>query len=200
MTNKWLEQPLYKKWLSMRQRCNNPKSTYYKYYGGRGVRVCDEWSLRGKGYKNFYAWAIQNGYKKGLTLDRVDVNGNYEPNNCRWVTMKEQSINKRNTYYVVYNGVKIPLKKLADMLGVNYFTLHSRLKKNNIEDCCQRELYSTREIANSGERYISIVNGKYYIVRIKGKWIGEYKTLNEAIQARNNACDLCVKLFKGEEV
>ena len=198
MTNKWLEQPLYKKWLNMRQRCNNPKSTYYKYYGGRGIRVCDEWSLRGKGYKNFYAWAIENGYKKGLTLDRIDVNGNYEPNNCRWVTMKEQSINKRNTYYVIYNGVKIPLKILADVLGVNYFTLHSRLKKNTIENCSQKELYSTKKVANSGERHITKTKQNHYAVRIKGRWLGTYKTLDEAIKVRDNACDLCVKLYKGE--
>lgn len=83
---------LYNVWLRMKGRCNNPKATNYKYYGGRGITVCDEWK---NSYAAFREWALANGYKDGLSIDRIDVNGNYTPDNCRWITMAEQQKNKR---------------------------------------------------------------------------------------------------------
>jgi hypothetical protein len=83
----------------MKQRCYDKNSTNYKYYGGRGIEICDVWK---NDFKLFYEWAIENGYKfkkiykDKLTLDRIDVNGNYEPNNCKWVNWKTQNSNKRN--------------------------------------------------------------------------------------------------------
>lgn len=87
---------LYTVWEGMRSRCNNPNSAYYTYYGGRGIRVCIEWD----DFMNFHDWAMQNGYEPSAkhgecTLDRIDVNGNYEPSNCRWVDMKTQLKNRR---------------------------------------------------------------------------------------------------------
>ncbi len=83
---------LYYVWQRMKQRCHYPKSKDFSFYGGRGITVCEEWK---NNFQAFYDWAMSNGYFDGLTLDRIDVNGNYEPSNCRWVTMKVQCNNRR---------------------------------------------------------------------------------------------------------
>jgi len=85
-------------WHDMRQRCNNPKNRDYKYYGGRGITICSDWDL----YTNFKDWALGHGYNDKLTIDRVDENGNYTPNNCRWATREEQNRNKRTVPKIEY--------------------------------------------------------------------------------------------------
>lgn len=79
-------------YYGMKQRCCNPNRPNYRYYGGRGITICDEWL---NSFQAFSTWSMDNGYQEGLSIDRIDYNGNYEPSNCRWVSMKEQAANKR---------------------------------------------------------------------------------------------------------
>lgn len=80
-------------WIGMKSRCSNAKMNNYKWYGGKGIKVCKEWS---EDFKTFYEWAHENGYQDNLTIDRIDGNGDYEPKNCRWITIQEQQRNKTN--------------------------------------------------------------------------------------------------------
>ena len=85
---------LHSVWMGMRRRCTYVRHIQYQDYGGRGISVCDEWNQK-NGFRNFYQWAIDNGFSEGLTIDRIDTNGNYDPANCRWVTMTVQERNRR---------------------------------------------------------------------------------------------------------
>lgn len=111
---------LYQVWCAMKQRCENPNSKQYKWYGAKGVSVCAEWE---HDYAAFRDWAYSNGYKEGLTIDRVDTSGNYCPQNCRWATKKEQANNQTTTIKFEYNGVEKTLHEWAESIGVKPHTV-----------------------------------------------------------------------------
>lgn len=115
---------------SMRSRCYNPKNNRYKNYGGRGINICSEWDNE-QGIKNFYKWAINNGYQDNLSIDRIDNNGDYEPNNCRWVTNKEQANNRRTNRLITYNEETHTLAEWSRILNIKYSVLQSRLDNHN---------------------------------------------------------------------
>ena len=108
---------LHKTWKNIKTRCYNPNCQKYKNYGGKGILMCDEWL---NDFNSFYEWSIKNGWKDGLTIDRIDVDGNYEPSNCRWVDWKTQQRNKSNNIYVEFNGRKVCLKEYAELKGISY--------------------------------------------------------------------------------
>lgn len=94
---------LYTIWIDMRRRCYNKNRANYVHYGAKGIKVCNEWN---KDFKNFQDWALNNGYQDNLTIDRIDVDGNYEPDNCRWVTTFEQNNNMHNNHKIEYENKK----------------------------------------------------------------------------------------------
>lgn len=122
---------LYCIWAGMKERCYNNKSTAYSNYGGRGIRVCDEWI---QDFMNFYDWSMANGYRDNLTIDRINVNGSYEPNNCRWATWKMQSYNKRNTKNIsIFNEIKNAYE-FEKQYGIKAELLKARYNKGYRDD------------------------------------------------------------------
>lgn len=115
---------LYNIWAAMKTRCLNKNVQHYKDYGGRGIKICDEWME----YEPFKEWAYANGYNDSLTIDRICVNGNYEPSNCRWIPKGDQNKNQRKTLYITYHEETKPLCEWAKSLGVNYHSLYNRIK------------------------------------------------------------------------
>lgn len=123
---------LYSRYKGMINRTTNPNNKDYKHYGGRGIKVCDEWL---KNFEAFYDWAVSNGFASYLSIDRIDVNGNYEPSNCRWISRRAQANNTRKNIHVIYKNKDYTLGNLARHLGVKYYFLKSFLEKHqyNIE-------------------------------------------------------------------
>lgn len=117
---------MYRIYNNMKNRCYNEKHRDFHNYGGRGVTICDEWL---SDFMNFYKWSIEHGYTNKLSIDRIDVNGNYEPYNCRWTTSKQQANNKRNTIHLTYNGKTQTIHEWADELGVKYTRLYTRYRR-----------------------------------------------------------------------
>ena len=107
-THRLTNHPLHKVWLGIKDRCYAKSRKHYKDYGGRGISVCSEWH----DLHAFFEWGMASGYKKGLTIDRIDTDGNYSPENCRWATAKEQCNNRRNNIQVTYHGVLQPFALL----------------------------------------------------------------------------------------
>lgn len=120
---------IYHIWEAMKRRCDNPHTEKFSQYGGRGIKYINKW----KEFSEFYQWAISAGYKIGLSIDRINVNGNYEPSNCRWVTMKDQQSNKRNNHLICYNGKTKTLSQWAELLEIYPSSLLGRISRHGID-------------------------------------------------------------------
>lgn len=137
---------LYKSYTCMKERCCYPHNNRYYKYGGRGIKICEEWL---KDRTTFFNWALANGYKDGLTIDRIDVNGNYCPENCRWITKREQAKNKTTTRYLTYKGETKSLTEWAQKLHISPETITLRIKKN----WPPKMIFSSKKfIKNKGEQ------------------------------------------------
>lgn len=117
---------LYEVWKTMKQRCNNPNNKTYKNYGGRGISICKEWNDK---FDCFYMWSIDNGYKQGLTIDRIDNNGDYCPENCRWTDRITQANNSRWNKHIIVNGKDDTLANWLRFYNLKYYKYYNRIKK-----------------------------------------------------------------------
>lgn len=119
---------LYAVWCSMKARCYRPTDKGFAGYGKRGITVCDNWK---NSYSSFRKWALENGYKKGLSIERIDVNGNYCPENCKWIPLKDQSLNKRNTRKIYYKGIGKTASEWSLIFPLSKHGIYNYAKDNN---------------------------------------------------------------------
>ena len=134
---------LYNVWNGMRNRCNNPKAEFYSIYGGRGIKVCDDWQK----FMPFYEWATANGYAEGLSIDRIDGDGNYCPENCRWITIQEQQRNRSNNRHYEYKGKSYTVREIAAIVGMKPRTIQGRIERGwSIE-----RVFETKLLAGNGK-------------------------------------------------
>ena len=110
---------IYKNWMCMKSRCGKRK-------GYENVSICDEWA---QDFMAFRKWSMENGYKEGLTIDRINVYGNYEPSNCRWATAKQQMNNRRNNRFIDYDGERHTIAEWSEIRGIPYYTIRNRLSR-----------------------------------------------------------------------
>lgn len=127
--------PLYRIWIGMRSRCGNEKSNAFRYYGGRGITVCEEWQ---NSFETFRDWALSNGYRDDLTIDRINVNGGYCPENCRWATMKTQLNNTRVNKRITWNGEEKTVAQWAEETGIADSTIRARMRRGNAAETLLR--------------------------------------------------------------
>ncbi len=127
--------PVYQTWASMRGRCLNPDSIGFEYYGGKGIKVCDRWEWFELFYKDM------GDQPEGMSLDRIDPNGNYEPDNCRWATGIQQGNNRTSTVLISHKGWELSVTQLAKKLGVNYQSLRRNISKmSNTQEAIERTI------------------------------------------------------------
>lgn len=115
--------PLYAVWQTMKQRCENPNCRGYRWYGAKGIKVCAAWH----DFKTFYDWAVNNGYEHGLTIERKNHHGDYEPSNCEWITMSEQQSNKSSLHLLTVNGETHTVSEWSKLTGIPRTTLTNRI-------------------------------------------------------------------------
>lgn len=134
---------LYGIWTAMKARCYNNNTINYRDYGGRGIFVCKEWK---DDFSVFYDWAINNGYKSSLTIDRIDVNGNYCPDNCRWISMKKQQNNRTNNRIISFNGEQHTMTEWGEITGIKEYNIYNRLQDGwSVEDALTKPVIKYRK-------------------------------------------------------
>lgn len=139
---------MYHKWESMKQRCLNPNNPYFENYGGRGISVCLEWY----DFVNFRDWCLENGYSDDLELDRIDNDGNYEPDNCRFINHVANNYNKRTNARYRFKGKMLTVKELSEVSGINPATIRKRLFKG----------MTAKEAVETPVRKVGRYNASYY--------------------------------------
>ena len=137
---------LYETWKNMKRRCCDPSNNRAKFYIEKGIKVCDEWM---NDYSEFRQWALSHGYAETLTLDRINNDGDYCPENCRWATAKIQANNQSRNHLLTYNGETLTMSEWADKLGITYATINSRVQHG----------WSMTRIVNTPQR--RSINGHY---------------------------------------
>lgn len=137
---------IYRIWCAMKTRCYNPSFFEYAEYGGRGITICDEWF---NDFEAFYNWAICNGYDKNLSIDRINVDEGYSPENCRWATRSEQNNNRRNCVELTFRGEKHTMAEWARIVGIPYQTLKDRIRRYG---------WSTEKALTTGVKTIQITD------------------------------------------
>jgi len=172
----------------MKDRCYNCNHIAYKDYGGRGIIICDEWL---NDFDKFYLWAMSNGYRKDLSIDRFPNNdGNYEPPNCRWATKKQQSNNRRNKKGSKLGSRKVNLMDVSDKTGIKYPTLCSRI---------WRGIVFEEAIDNQKNFKINNPHSSKPICQydLNGKQIAEYPSIKEATRATSFKKPMLIHHLKG---
>lgn len=127
---------LYNIWFDMKRRCYQKQNKRWEKYGGRGITICDEWR---NNFQAFFDWSMTHGYADHLTIDRVDLNGNYTPDNCRWADKFQQANNRTNNHYLTYHGEKKTMVEWSRYLNMNYSTLRQRIQSGwSVEDAFEK--------------------------------------------------------------
>lgn len=182
---------IYRTLAGIKQRCYNKNCSAYKNYGGRGIKICNEWK---NDFLSFYNWANQNGYMDNLTIDRIDVNGNYEPFNCRWITMKEQHRNTRKNKMVAFNGKTMCISEISEKYGIPWSTLDGRIKRGiDIKEAInigKSKFYGNKIFCETNGKTYNNINEFFRDVGLK-----RYGHIYEIIKERNKFI-----FFKGYKI
>lgn len=154
---------LYQIWCAMKQRCYNPNNKRYDSYGGRGITICDEWL---NDYPAFRKWAIENGYEDNgkLSIDRIDNDGNYEPNNCRWADIITQANNRSSNIVITYNGKTQTLRQWSEETGISMDALYSRYRAGKTAE----EILKKYDVRNIGCTRVDISTNRIIELRKQG--------------------------------
>lgn len=113
-------------WSAMKQRCGNPNCKDYHNYGGRGISMCQDWM----DFNKFHSWAVSSGYRRGVTIERIDVNGDYVPENCKWIPNDKQALNRSNNKRYQFRGSMMTARQISECTGLKYNTVRGRLNRN----------------------------------------------------------------------